>query len=316
MGLKILTAKENDSGQRTDKFLLKTFPKLTKSGMYKAIRKKDIKINGKKIAGNEIIQSGDQIRIYLPDDILNFDKNKEIIYSEKNADIIFEDKNIISIYKPVGVETVPSKNGDNTSAVSMLWKALDIKKQNESSFRPAFVSRLDRNTDGILTAAKNAASLRDLSELVRKHEYKKYYICAVCGKFEKKSGKIFRYISDSKNGKVSVSKNPQPQFRNSETGYEVIAENGDLSLLKIRLYTGRKHQIRAVMQSIGHPVLGCPKYGDRIMNKKYNIKYQMLTAYAVAFDPEDKNNSLYYLKGQKICLPEKYLKKYNDIFKI
>ena len=167
----------------------------------------------------------------------------------------------------------------------------------EHSFSPAFCNRLDRNTQGMLIAAKNAASLREINQCIRENKIHKKYVAVCIGNLKNKSGLLKNYHSVSSGNKVKISDIPFENSKETLTEYKVLKSNGNLSLVEINLITGRKHQIRAVLAHIGHPVLGDGKYGNSKINLKYKEKNQVLRAYELSFEP-DENMSVSYLNGK------------------
>ena len=218
--------------------------------------------------------------------------------------MVYEDENIIVIFKPKGLDIHSGASGDN--CVSRLLAYLDFQPGQSLSFTPAFSSRLDRNTQGLVTAAKNAPALRELNRLVREHRIKKEYRAVLCGKMQPPKGTIIKYLSRGEGGeRVRVSDIPLEGYRKSETRYRTLSLNGELSTVEIDLITGRKHQIRAVFAHAGCPVLGDTKYGSRQMNIKYGKKSQELTAFRLTFFPE-KDSPLAYLYGKRVEAEENY----------
>jgi 23S rRNA pseudouridine955/2504/2580 synthase len=333
LSLKIITIKENDSGQRLDKFMMKAFKQLPKSKLYSAIRKKDIKLNGKKCIGNEILSVDDSIRVWLPDDILESLKTKtkssdckKYQKSDKPLDIVYEDENIILVFKPKGVDVHSGDMGDSVNRsdrnsikksddtmVSRLLGYLEYIPESEQSFVPAFCNRLDRNTEGILIAAKNAKSLREMNECIRKNAVHKKYLAVIKGYIKPKENRIVNYHSLAENNTVSIYDSFRKDSKETITEYKVLKEKNGLSLVEINLITGRKHQIRAVFSHIGHPVLGDNKYGDRKLNNEYKLNSQLLIAYKISFQPEN-DMSIAYLNGREFELDDKYTKKIKEYF--
>ncbi len=294
MILKNITINKNDSGQRLDKFILKIYKNLPKSKLYSSIRKKDIKLNGKKCAGNEMLSEGDTLRICLPDEFAEI--KKEISKSSLSLNIVYEDDNIIIVNKQKNLDVQPSSKGADC-AVSRLYSYLDFTPSPEHSFSPAFCNRLDRNTQGMLIAAKNAAALREINQCIRENKIHKKYIAVCVGNFKNKSGLLKNHHSVTSGNKVKISDIPFENSKETITEYKVLKSNANLSLVEINLITGRKHQIRAVLAHIGHPVLGDGKYGNSKINLKYKEKNQVLRAYELSFEP-DENMSVSYLNGK------------------
>ncbi len=296
---------ENDSGQRVDKFISKALPELPKSMMYRLIRKKDIKINGKRCDISDRVNTGDRITVYVKDEV-SAEKKHDMSFLSCTADIdvVYEDDNIIIVSKPVGLDSHSNGSPMTDTLIDRIKHYLYNKKEylpdSESSFAPALCSRLDRNTCGLVTAAKTAAALRDINEAIRSGRLHKIYHCVTVSPPPKKEDIITAYHQkDESRNLVKISDSPVEGYKPIKTGYRVIAFNGKLSLVEITLYTGRTHQIRAHMAHIGAPVLGDGKYGNIAANKRYGIFRQALCAYELRFDlPEESAFS--YLNKLKI----------------
>lgn len=298
MVLKNITIEKNDSGQRLDKFILKIYKNLPKSKLYSMIRKKDVKLNKKKCIGNEILNQGDILRICLPNEFAETE-NKNY-FSHKSVDVIYEDDNIVILNKPKGIDVQPSAKGCDCM-VYRLYNYLKFTASPEHSFSPAFCSRLDRNTQGLIVAGKNAVALRELNKCIRENKIHKRYIAVCIGNFKKKSGILRNYHSVSENNIVKISDSYSENSKETITAYNVIKEKNNLSLLEIDLITGRKHQIRAVFAHIGHPLLGDNKYGNKKINSIFREKSQILRSFRLTFEPDD-DMEISYLKGKNFSI--------------
>lgn len=308
-----ITIGKNDAGQRADRFLSKAYPNLKSSLVCKLMRKKRIKLNGAKTEPNVILKEGDVFRFYLSDELLSKEK------SESNTDfrdisteinVIYEDENILLVNKPVGL--VVHEDNENTAdtlinrVLSYLYQKGEYVPERENSFTPALVNRIDRNTCGIVIAAKNAVSLRILSQKVRDREVQKLYLCAVQGIPEPKSGTLMAYLKKlSEENRVVISDVPKPDFLTIKTKYRVLESRGELSLVEVDLLTGRTHQIRAHFAHIGHALLGDGKYGDNVFNKRYHAKTQALCSYKLAFRFTTDAGILGYLNNKEFEIPNK-----------
>ncbi len=302
-----LTIGENDAGQRVDKYLTKAVRGLPQSLLYKYLRLKKIKLNGKRTQGGEMLRTGDEIELYIRDEFFESpEKDRSAIYTiEPKIDVVFEDDNILLLNKRPGVLVHEDDEGrDNTLLMHMqayLLKKGEYDPASEASFAPAFCNRIDRNTGGIVIAAKNAAALRDMNERIRNGEVEKYYLCAVHGKMPSSGGVATGFLrKDEKTNQVTISETAKPGYRPIKTGWRVVAERDGFSLLEIRLYTGRTHQIRAHMSYLGHPLLGDGKYGVNRDDRKLGYKFQALYSYKAVFNFEKKGSTLDYLAGRAV----------------
>lgn len=297
--MKSFTISKNDSGQRVDKFILKTFPKLPKSLMFKEIRKKNIKVNRKRTEPSAVLNEGDIIELYLKDDVLQEKaKHYDFTGASKKLDIIYEDENIILIDKKVGVLCHPDGNEYVDTLISRIKRYLYEKNEwnpeDSSTFSPSLANRIDRNTGGIVIAAKNAESLRILNEKIKARDIEKYYLTVVHGKMEKKSETLTAYLTkDTRKNKVTVSDKETENAKKIVTKYTVLDYQNGSSLLEIDLKTGRTHQIRAHMAYIGHPLLNDGKYG-----KEQGRYRQALYSYRLIFNMKNAG-ILSYLDGRE-----------------
>ena len=296
---------ENDSGQRLDKFLGKYFKTMPKSLIYKGIRKKRIKINGKKGDINTILKVGDKIDLYINDEFFEVpdEKTSFLKITEPSIDIVYEDDNIILMDKKPGVIVHDDEDEKiNTLLNHMkayLYKKGEYNPDEENSFVPALCNRIDRNTGGIVIGAKNALSLKILNEKIKSRELKKYYLCLVQGKLKVKEDTLKGYlVKNTDQNRVYIHTSPVPDGKSILTKYKVIKENKLTSLVEVDLLTGRTHQIRAHFASIGHPLAGDGKYGTNEFNDKIHMKTQALYSYKLIFEFEDENE-LSYLNSKE-----------------
>ncbi len=310
--MRSITVKKNDAGQRLDKFLTKSVKGLPMSLMYKFIRTKKIKVGGKRTDGKYMLSEGDVIDLYIKDEFFGSPENDKsaLTHIEPKIDVVYEDENIILVNKRPGVVVHEDKDArDNTLIMHIqayLYKKGEYDPTGEQSFAPALCNRIDRNTGGIVVAAKNAAALREMNEKIKNNEISKFYLCAVKGIMPKKSDTLTGYlIKDSATNTVTVYDRKVKDAKNIITKYRVLAEKNGNSLLEVELVTGRTHQIRAHMAHIGHPLLGDGKYGVNRGEKRDGYKYQALYAYRIRFDFADDSGTLGYLRGKTVELDKK-----------
>lgn len=295
---------ENDAGQRLDKFLTKACKALPQSMLYKSIRLKKIKVNGRKADISYHLQVGDCLKLYINDDF--FEAKEEtgaFLHIKPNLNIIYEDVNLMLVDKKPGVIVhSDEKEGFNTlieHIKAYLYQKGEFVPEKENSFTPSLCNRIDRNTGGIVIAAKNAATLRIINEKIKNKEIKKFYLLLAHGIIKEKSGKLTDFLVKSEEqNKVYVTDRKTENSKTAVTLYKVLKENENLSLVEAELITGRTHQIRAQFAAIGHPLVGDTKYGTNEMNKGVNRKYQALYSYKVTFDFEETAEHLQYLKGK------------------
>ncbi len=278
---------KNDAGQRADKFLLKACPNLPKSLLYKTFRKKDVKCNGRRIPAETFLREGDVMQVYLPDNCFS-GMQKAQVRTLPMPEIAYEDDDIVLLKKPVNLPVHADDKGSTDTLqgrfLSYLAKNGGYRPEQEQSFTPALCNRLDRNTEGFVIGAKNAAALRCMNEKIRLGEITKQYLCITVGVPEKCADTVIAYHRRLPGKKAEIRRTPAEGFSEIRTGYEVLAANGGLALLRVTLYTGRTHQIRAQMAALGCPVLGDEKYGNPAANRKRHLTHQLLAACSLRFD--------------------------------
>ncbi|MCH5191922.1 MAG: RluA family pseudouridine synthase [Oscillospiraceae bacterium] len=312
--MKDFTVNNNDAGQRLDKFISKAVPLLPKTLMYKYIRVKRIKVNGKRAEISTHLNAGDVVSMYINDEFFEKQPEKyDFLKAPSKLNIIYEDDNIILCDKKAGVLSHPDDREYVDTLIGRIKRYLYEKGEyipdDESSFVPSLVNRIDRNTGGLVIAAKNAESLRILNKKMKDRELHKFYLCVVHGELKKKSGTLEGYLvkNEDKN-KVTVSTKYRQDAKEIRTKYNVIDSNGELSLVEVELLTGRTHQIRAHFASIGHPLLGDGKYGTNAQNKKYGYKKQFLYSYKLIFDFTTDAGILEYLNHREFSVPDVWFK--------
>ena len=302
---------KNDAGQRLDKFLTKRFKNLPQSLMYKYIRKKCIKINGKKCDIDTRLNEGDVLTFYIKDEFFEEvqEEQYDFLKAPSKLDIIYEDENIMLLNKKPGLIVHPDENYHFDSLIGRIQHYLYDKGEydpaDERAFAPALVNRIDRNTGGIVIAAKTAAALRILNQKLKDRELEKLYLCTAVGIFDKKEDILTAYLEKNENqNRVYISDKPTPNGKPIKTGYRVLAEKDGFSLLEVRLYTGRTHQIRAHMAHIGHPLLGDGKYGKNEINRRMGYKWQALYSYKLSFCFTADGGELEYLNNRTFTAPD------------
>ena len=304
--MKQIKIEENEHDQRIDRFLKKYFSNATKSFIYKMLRKKRIKLNGKRANPEDIVYEGDEIQLYLSDETIEkFISSEKEIKKSNNLDVIYEDKNIAIINKPKGILSHSSSDEDEINVadefVSYLYDKEEYIPQVGSTFAPSICNRLDRNTSGIIIGAKNYNTLKAINYSLKNRTISKYYKCIVKGKVKNDQKLEGFLVKDEETNKVSVSIDELEDSKQIETQVKVLHTNDEYSLLEINLITGRTHQIRAHLSSIGHPVIGDMKYGEHKVNdffkKRYGLNSQYLHAYKIIFDKVE--SELEYLNGKQ-----------------
>jgi 23S rRNA pseudouridine955/2504/2580 synthase len=305
-----LTITKNDAGQRLDKFLTKTYRNLPMSLLYKAIRKKDIRLNGKRCDKADRLQEGDEVYLFLPEDTLQVaPPTYEFMHASRQLDIVYEDEHVMLLNKKAGLLVHPDQREYADNLIFRIQRYLyekgEYNPDEEQSFAPALVNRIDRNTSGIVIAAKTAVALRVLNDKLKQREIQKYYLCIVHGRMPKQTDTLEGYLEKNENqNRVYISDTPRPGARTIRTRYRVLEEKNGYSLLEIHLLTGRTHQIRAHLASIGHPLLGDGKYGTNALNKGTGFNKQALCSYRLQFDFTSDAEQLNYLNGKEFALTD------------
>lgn len=296
----------NDGGQRIDKFLQKAVPKLPKSLLYKYIRLKRVKLNGKRCQSADFLKENDVLSLYINDEFFetnekNTGREKELLKVTAVPGIVYEDKNIMIVYKPSGMDvhrgSEMTKDTLVDAVAAYLYRKGEYLPEEENSFSPAVCNRLDRNTTGLVIAAKNAAALREVNENIRERRIHKKYLCICAGNFPRSESIETAYHKKGQHNLVNIRKDKAEGYKKIITEYRVLKKENGLSLAEVRLITGRTHQIRAHLAFLGAPVLGDGKYGNVTVNKRQGIFRQQLCAYSLEFDT-DKNSLLGYLNGK------------------
>lgn len=307
--MRTVTINTNDAGQRLDKFLGKCFKTMPKSLIYKGIRKKRIKVNGKRSEIDYILKVGDKIDLYINDEFFEVpDERLSFLKVEPRLSIVYEDDNIILMDKRPGIIVHDDEDEKiNTLLNHMrayLYKKGEYDPHKENSFVPSLCNRIDRNTGGIVIGAKNALALKIMNDKIKTRELKKFYLCLVQGKLKKKQDTLKGYlVKNTDQNRVYIHNTPVSEGKTILTKYKVLKENKLTSLVEVELLTGRTHQIRAHFASIGHPLAGDGKYGTNDFNEKVGMKAQALYSYKLTFEFEDENE-LSYLNGKTFEVAE------------
>lgn len=290
--MRTLKVDYNGDGKKISTYLTSMFPNLNVNAVYKALRKKDIKVNGKRTSSNDVLNYNDTLDVYITDNILNGIK--------ENIDIpiIYEDDNIVVFNKPVGIEVT----GENSLT--------SIIKDKYVFIEPCH--RIDRNTIGLVLFAKNQESLSVLLDKFKNLEIEKHYI-ACCYGHAKQFDNLTAYLfKDSKKSIVYISNEPKKHYSKIHTSYKLVSYNKEknLSLLDVTLHTGKTHQIRAHLAYSSLPIIGDGKYGSYELNKKYNASTQLLCSYSLKFNFSSDSGILDYLSGNTISLKKVPFKEY------
>ena len=300
-----LTIGKNDAGQRLDRFVAKSLPLLPSALLQKYIRLKRIKVNGGRAERDYRLKEGDTLQLYINDEF--FDKPREenmfLTLFRPSLEIVYEDENLMLLNKRPGLVV----HADETEKVNTLinhiqaylYQKREWNPRWENAFTPALCNRIDRNTGGIVIAAKNAETLRIINEKIRDREIDKRYLCITLGVPKPAEGKIECFLlKDEKKKEVAVYHKPVPGGKTAVTKYRTLEKRGELALVEVELLTGRTHQIRASFADLGCPLLGDGKYGRGDVNKRYGETRQALYSYKLTFDFPTDAGILNYLKGR------------------
>ena len=293
-----LTIGKNDAGQRVDRFVSKAL-------LQKYIRLKRIKVNGGRAQRDQRLREGDVLQLYINDEF--FDKPREdnlfLTLFRPSLDIVYEDENLMLLNKRPGLVV----HADETEKVNTLinhiqaylYQKREWNPRWENAFTPALCNRIDRNTGGIVIAAKNAETLRIINQKIRDREIDKRYLCITVGTPRPPQGEVSCFLlKDEKKKQVAVYHRPVPGGKTAVTRYRTLETREELSLLEVELLTGRTHQIRATMADLGCPLLGDGKYGDGQVNRRYGETRQALYSYRLTFDFPTDAGLLNYLRGR------------------
>ena len=308
--MKEFTITNNDAGQRLDRFLAKSVPLLPASLAQKYIRLKRIKIDGKRAERDTRLTAGNVVQLYINDEFFDTPKpeNAYLTVTTPKLQIVYEDENLILVDKKPGQAVHPHDGAEYGKTLidhiqAYLYAKGEWKPREEHAFAPALCNRIDRNTGGIVIAAKNAEALRILNQKIKDREMEKRYLCVVHGTPKPKQGQLEGYIfKDAKQNRVYVTQKPQPGSKTAVTLYRTLAARDGLSLVECELITGRTHQIRAMMAHAGTPLLGDGKYGK--LDKRFARTYQALYSYQLKFVFTTDAGALAYLNGKMFTVEQ------------
>ena len=302
---------KNDSGQRLNKFLEKAVPLLSGGMMHKYLRLKRIKVNNKRTEAAYKLVEGDSVQLYLNDEYFDAPKEEEAFRRIKTprVRVVYEDEHILLADKAPGMVVHADEHGDTDTLIAhiqaYLFQSGAWNPDDAASFAPALCNRIDRNTGGIVIAAKNAESLRVLNQKIRDRELVKLYLCVVQGELPKRADTLTAYLEKlSDENRVIVSDRKTPQNRTILTKYRVLETRGGNSLLEVDLLTGRTHQIRAHFAHVGHPLLGDGKYGSNKLNKALGYDVQALYSYKLRFEFTTPAGCLEYLNHREFSVAD------------
>ncbi len=307
--MKEFTINSNDAQTRLDKFISKAVPNLPGTLAQKYIRIKRIKVNGKRAERDTRLNCGDIVSMYINDEFFETSPTlPDYLTCKPNLSIIYEDENIMLLDKAPGLSVHEDEQQKQNTLIAQikayLYQNGEWNPDEENSFTPALCNRIDRNTGGIVIAAKNAPALRVLNEKIKNREIKKFYLCLVRGKLTPPTGKLENFLwKDAKKNQVFIRRDRVPGAKTAVTLYRTVKSSSELSLVECELITGRTHQIRAQMAHAGHPLLGDGKYGDNDWNKKHHRNKQALYSYRLIFSFSTDAGPLNYLKGAFFQVP-------------
>ncbi|MBR4701198.1 MAG: RluA family pseudouridine synthase [Oscillospiraceae bacterium] len=303
--MKELVITRNDAGQRLDRFLAKAVPLLPASLAQKYIRLKRIKIDGKRADRDTRLTEGNVLQLYINDEFFDTPKpeNAYLTVSAPKLNVVYEDDNLILVDKKPGQAVHPHDGAEYGKTLidhiqAYLYAKGEWRPRAENAFAPALCNRIDRNTGGIVIAAKTAEALRILNQKIKDRELEKRYLCVVHGAPKPRQGRLEGYLfKDARQNRVYVTEKPQPGAKTAVTLYKTLQSREGLSLVECELITGRTHQIRAMMAAAGTPLLGDGKYGK--LDKRFDRKYQALYSYKLKFTFTTDAGCLEYLNGKE-----------------
>ena len=308
--MKTVIVGENDFNQRLDRFIQKMIPTMPASLLQKYIRTKRIKVNGKRAQNSQILLKGDCIELFIRDEFVLPFENPALTFmaSKNNLDVLYEDKHLLLVNKAPGLVVHEDQDKSPDTLIARIQRYLfekgEYSPENEHSFSPALCNRIDRNTGGIVIAAKDASTLRVINELIRNHLIKKKYLCLVHGIPSPLTGTLKNYLlKDCERNRVAVYNTPTEGAKRSATFYKTLSSKGNYSLIEVELITGRTHQIRAQFAHFGYPLVGDTKYGLQKSNRDIGYRYQALYAYQLSIHAAEEAQHLSYLNKTVFEVP-------------
>lgn len=301
--MKEYTVQATDNGIRLDKFLFRVMPAAPSGVVYKSLRKKRVKVNGKRVTdGSAVLKTGDVLELYINDEFFERSRHDGWMNSKVDAEFAYEDENIAVLYKPGGLPSQDIEQSPGYSLESGFRKTL-FKRGGfdaQAAYIPSLCHRIDRNTSGLVIAAKNLSAHRIVTEKIKSKEIRKFYLCRVEGLLKPEQSEVSGYILRAGRDKVRFSKSEQSGGKAASLRYRVLEFSRGSSLAEVELLTGRTHQIRAVMSALGHPICGDIKYGAKTRSNDY----QDLKAYRLIFDFNTDAGELEYLRGKEVVYGE------------
>lgn len=319
--MQVIQITKQEAGQRLDRFLEKYMAQAPKSFLYKMLRKKNITLNGKKAAGMERVNEGDKVTLFLSEETIEqFGGGKRNVQSPAKKkvalDIVYEDEEMLVVNKPVGMLSQKAQKEDVSLIDYATAYLMSETEQNETTFRPGLCNRLDRNTTGLVVVGKTVKSLQYLHRLFRERDLQKYYLCLVKGRISQCADIDGFLVKEKAHNRVRIMRQERPGAVRIHTAYEPIDctvwKEQEYTLLKVHLITGKSHQIRAHLQSIGHPIVGDTKYGEKgmyhLFKKEFGVRYQLLHAWKLCLDTTEYLPEKYHNQVFTAPLPETFTK--------